>query len=225
MADDAQEPTRSVAPLVKALAKLGDELEQAFDSQPDRISAKDQRARYVYALRAISDFLRAAGAKLPYVNRLWRLAIALDDLNQGIVDPLLKEMATGGLRPAGDTWLWCARANVALGMCVLIESGFNRTEAAQRAARDYPKISKLAAFDKDQGTTETKILNWYDEFRKGRAKSRIKNTLAHSIFETPQQEIALAVQDFTAGPDQSKAHLFAFADYFFAKALEMGLRK
>jgi hypothetical protein len=225
MADDAQEVTR-LAPLIEALAKLGAELELAFDGNPNRTSIEDERFRYVYALRAISDFLRAAGAKPPHVSRLWRLAMAIADLNDSIVDPLLKERPTGGNRPPDSTRLWCARANVALGICVLVESRFfSRTEAAKRAAHDYPKISELAAFNKDQSTTETKILSWYDEFRKGRDKSRIKNTVAHSIFERPQQEIALAVQDFTAGPDQSNANLFAFADYFFARALEMGLRK
>jgi hypothetical protein len=225
MADDAQEPMRSVAPLVKALAKLGDELERAFDSHPHRISAKDQRARYVYALRAVSDFLRGAGAKPRYVSRLWRLAVALDDLNYGVVDPLLKGTATGS-RPPGDTWLWCARANVALGICVLVESGLSRKEAAEKATHDYQKVSELAAFERENpSATETKILGWYDEFARGRAKSRIKNTVAHSIFEASQQIIALAVQDLTAGPAPSKAGVLAFAGYFFAKALEMGIRK
>ena len=54
---------------------------------------KHERAAYVHALKAISDFFKQLGIRA-YDRRFYRLALALDDLNRGTVDPLLKERRT-----------------------------------------------------------------------------------------------------------------------------------
>src|SRR5271166_373843 len=67
--------------LLASMVKLADGLERAFDSNAERDDwAGYERARYVHALRAMSDFLRANNAPLRYAQRLNRLAVALADL-------------------------------------------------------------------------------------------------------------------------------------------------
>jgi hypothetical protein len=120
-----------LTPLIKALAMLGSDLDLAFNGNPERLSSEDERSRYIYAFRALSIFLQACGGV--HARRFWRLVMAFDDLNYGVTDPLLKVRRTGGSK--GNTWLWCARANVALGMYVLVEASLSRKEAAERAAK------------------------------------------------------------------------------------------
>jgi hypothetical protein len=86
------------------LGGLGDKLADAFDSNPERHSVDYERARYLHALRAMSDILRANNAPLHYAQRLNRLAVSLSDLNGGRVDA------------GAPTAQWLGRANVALGI-------------------------------------------------------------------------------------------------------------
>jgi hypothetical protein len=204
-----------LTPLIKALGTLRSELDLAFLNSPERVSPEDERARYTYALRELAKFLESCGSI--HHSRFWRLAMALDDLNDGVTDPLLKARRTGGSR--GNTWLWCARANVVLGMYVLVEAGLSRKEAAEKAAKDYPRINKVAAFERGQKSdTKTKILGWYDEFKKDRHKTKI-NSVALSLFENGQKLIDLAVQDFMASGQRDE--LLRLADHFFQRATDL----
>ena len=204
-----------LTPLIKALAMLGSDLDLAFNSSPERLSSEDERSRYIYAFRALSIFLRACGGV--HARRFWRLVMAFDDLNYGVTDPLLKVRRTGGSK--GNTWLWCARANVALGMYVLVEAGLSRKEAAERAAKDYPGINKVAAFERGKKSdTKTKILGWYDQFKKDRHKTKI-NSVALSLFENGLTLIDFAVQDFMASGQGDE--LFRLADHFFRRATDL----
>jgi hypothetical protein len=205
-----------LTPLIKALAMLGSDLDLAFDCNPERVSSEDERFRYTNAVRALAMFLQACGDK--HASRVWRLAMALDDLNDGVTDPLLKAKRTGGSR--GNTWRWCARANVALGIYVLVEASLlSRKEAAEKAAKDYPGINKVAAFERGiKSDTKTKILGWYDEFKKDRHKTKI-NSVAVSLFEEGRKLIDPAVQDFMAGGQRDA--LFRLADHFFRRAIDL----
>jgi hypothetical protein len=164
-----------------------------------------ERARYVHALRAVSDFLRANNAPLHYAQGLQRLAIAIADLNEGKTDRLLEPTPTGGVNPGGVTAEWLDRANVSLGMAALITGGLvaSRREAALKAKRAT-------------GIEVSKLLSWYDEFRKPPNKSRIKNSLARALFDQGQQVIELVMQDVV------KAR--ALAHHFFVLAA-IGFRK
>ena len=86
--EDAREPSPLNALLV-SMVTLSEGLEKAFDSDSDRKDEASERARYIHALRAMSDFLRANNAPLRYAQRWNRLAVALNDLNEGKVDELL----------------------------------------------------------------------------------------------------------------------------------------
>jgi hypothetical protein len=169
----------------------------ALQSKDDRSQAEHERARYIHALKAMSDFLRANNAPLHYRQRLHYLAIALNDLNEGKVDGLLEPTPTGGVNPGSVTSQWLGRANVALGMAALTAAGNTRNQAAKEAQRTT-------------GIDVSKLLNWYDEFRKPPDKSRIKNSLARALFDDGRGMIEVVMQDIPAAP--------ALADHFFARA-------
>jgi hypothetical protein len=183
--------------LLASIVKLDEKLADAFDKNPERYSVEYQRARYISALRAMSDFLRANNAPLHFAQQLNRLAVAIYDLNEGRTDALLAPTPTGGVNPGAQTAQWLGRANVALGMAALVAGGKTRKLAAKEAKRIT-------------GIDVSKLLSWYDEFRKPVETTRIKNALARALFENAQQMIEVVMQDVPAAR--------TLADHFFALA-------
>jgi hypothetical protein len=86
-----------------AITTLKSGLALAFDSPSDNPSSKYERARYAHALKAISTFLKEVGIA-SYQMRFYRLALALDDLNHGSVDPLLEPVKTGSAKNRNVSW-------------------------------------------------------------------------------------------------------------------------
>ena len=105
--------------LLASLVKLDEKLADAFDRNPERHWVEYERARYIHALGAMSDFLRTNDAPLHFAQQLNRLAVAISDLNEGRTDALLAPTPTGGVNPGAQTAQWLGRANVALGMAAL----------------------------------------------------------------------------------------------------------
>jgi len=62
-----------------------------------------ERARYIHAIRAMSDFLRANNAPLHFAQQFNRLAVAISDLNEGRTDALLAPTPTGGVDQERET--------------------------------------------------------------------------------------------------------------------------
>jgi hypothetical protein len=207
-----------LAALQLIVARLGNELELAFNSNPERNWPEYERARYIHALATIAKFLGANTKSQDIAKRFWRLSVALADLDRGAVDPLLAPTATGGVNPGDDSWTRCARAKVALGIHALILAGLTRKLAAEEAAAKFPEISKLAAFERENSSpTKTKILNWYDDFKKPAGTGR---TIARAIFEDGRRLLDdLATQDLTA------QNLRAIAKVYLQQASAEGLRK
>jgi hypothetical protein len=204
MSKKPEEDVTSEAPLppqltllCASLVKLGDRLADAFDSNPERHSVAYQRARYIHALKAMSDFLRANNAPLHFAQQLNRLAVAISDLNEGRTDALLAPTPTGGVNPGAPSAQWLGRANAGLGMAALITAGKTRKAAAKEAERTT-------------GIDVSKLLSWYDEFRKPPDRSRIKNLLARALFDNGQQMIEVVMKDVCAAR--------ALADHFLALA-------
>jgi hypothetical protein len=206
MGEDPKRPhTNHVQPahddLARAIADFQAGLRRAFDSaKPASSPVKDapyERARYVNALKAVSDLIKATSGQKQHMKCFYRLALALEDLNYDIVDPLLKPTLGRTKQHASSTW--CARANVALGILALIRSTMarpagpmKRKEAAKQAARDFAEISKLAGVSRREPTsTETKILSWYDDFMSG----KVKNRQATALFNDGRQAIEHLVGD------------------------------
>jgi hypothetical protein len=200
---------------IKPITTLKSELAIAFDSASDDLSPKYERARYICALKAISTFLKEVGIA-SYQKRFYRLALAIDDLNRGSVDPLLEPMKTGGAKNRNVSWDWCARANVSVGIFALLKAGLTRNGAALQAAGKFPRIEELAGVSRTSpSSTATKILSWYDDFNKGE-NTKIKNPQALAMFAAGQQEIEKHPKDFD--------RLQKAANRMFASALELMLR-
>ncbi len=72
-----------------AVLALDANLARIFNSTGiDDDELKHERAQYVHALKAMADFFKQIGIK-DYDRRFYRLALAIDDLNRGAVEPLL----------------------------------------------------------------------------------------------------------------------------------------
>ena len=207
--------TGEAKPAIKPIATLKSELAVAFDSESADQSPKYERARYMYALKAISTFLKEVGIA-SYQKRFYRLVLAIDDLNRGSVDPLLEPVKTGGAKNRNVSWDWCARAHVSIGILALLKAGLTRKSAAQWASHKSPEIKKLAGLSRtNPSSTATKILSWLDDFSKG-TRSKIKNPQALAIFESGREEIEKLPQDADG--------LKKVANRMFASALELMLR-
>jgi hypothetical protein len=184
----------SLSSLQNHIGALKSELALAFDSQSGDQSPRYERARYIYALTAISTFLKEIGI-VSYQEQFYRLAVALDDLNRGTVDPLVEPIKTGGTKKLNASWAWCARAHISVGILALLKAGLKRREAAQKAANEFPKIKELAGLIRQtSSSTATKILSWFDDFNKG-TRTKIKNQQALAIFGSGQQEIEKLPKD------------------------------
>jgi hypothetical protein len=112
-----------------ATYQLISNLARIFEDQTTPAGAA-ARLEYIRALKAIGIFLKKVGAA-PQVNRkLFELATALSDLDDGSTDPLFQIKRPG--KPLDSTTLWSARGIVALGMVALIETGKSQEEAAEQ---------------------------------------------------------------------------------------------
>ena len=191
------------------LAKLRDDLEHAFNSEPERNSPEEERLRYIFALTKISQFLKKVLSSKISSKRIYELAVALEDLDHGRVDPLLNPSSPS--TSASPTRIWCERARVAVALHAYINAGLNRQQAAKKLASKFPELGKLAAFERGYhvSSTTTKILGWYDEFRKPIDKSRIKNETARYTFEQGQQLIPAQVEPAQVEPAQVNPDDFA----------------
>jgi hypothetical protein len=159
----------------------------ATDSRSPDQTPKYKRVRLIHALQAIAEFYQELGCNKSLKWDFHHLALALNDLNQGTVDPLLEPIKTGGTKKLNASRVWCARAYVALGIRTLVKTGLTREQAAKQAARKFPAIRKLAQINRRMpASTEVKILSWLDDLNKGQ-RGKIKNAQALSIFENGLQ--------------------------------------
>jgi hypothetical protein len=199
--DDVDEETREQSPLdalTVSMVTLAGGLEKAFDSETDRQDVGYERLRYMHALNAISVFLRENGAPLHYSRRLHRLAMALNDANEGRADPLFVPTSFGGVNTGVPTVDWEARANAALGMAVLIAGGTRRLKAAETARNKIGADINVKTY-----------LSWYDQFRSPAERSKIKNAQARALFDNGRSLI---------DPDISPSAAEKLSDYFFKLA-------
>jgi hypothetical protein len=159
--------------------------------------ATADRASYIAAIIPIAQFVNATlGTDMGV--RLMKLALALADLDRGVVVPLLKPapLQAGSSMPSEE---WALRAHAALALECLILSGVKPAIAAK----------ELAAGAKID--TET-LINWRRELR---AQSRKKNTLARTIFENGltsirelnKSELRTMAHDFIKQADGVRARL------------------
>jgi hypothetical protein len=198
----------------ETIERLLHQLALAFDA-PRPATTKDDRARYVRALKGFSDFVKAIGSP-KYQRPLFRLAQALNNLDDGAVDPLLKPVETGGTKRHNVTSIWCARADVAVGVFALSYVGLTRKDAAEKAAKDFPAISRLAGVKRQVPTsTARKIIAWCEDFAKG-GTSKIKNRQARAFYHDGVLTIQALAKTAGATPERFRR----VAGSFFTKAVQ-----
>jgi hypothetical protein len=135
------------------------------DKDDPGLSAIDnQRRRYANILAVMGVYFHKIGHdKLPELGiHIGSLGVALEDLIQGVTDPLF--VTKGSKRDSMRTW--GARLQAALGLECLILSGLPRETAASDAARNYKALASLK-----RGTNRDlkgSLLSWYDRYVEGR---------------------------------------------------------
>jgi hypothetical protein len=127
--------------------------------------AKGDRAAYIEALHIISILLMYPG--IGVIDRhcgswLMRLAGALEELDAGIVWPVLQPAPISHRKPLPG-YVHYRRACVAVGIKALIRAGVSRMAAAEQAIREVKSIA---------GTSPKTVLSWMDEFGKKRGANR-----------------------------------------------------
>ena len=140
-------------------------LDSAFNSVSREALApfEELRGRHVLALAIVGKFLRTTGAPKNIADQFYTLSAALNDLQRGIVHPMLMPKKPSG-RLADRSDIWRVRVKAGCGVECLMRGGLSRNQAAQRAAKQFPALKNLLR----TGTTlKTALLRWRDAVMHG----------------------------------------------------------
>jgi hypothetical protein len=181
------------------------------DKDDAGLSATDnKRRRYARILWAMAVYFDKLGHdKLPGLGRyIGDLAVALDDLIEGVTDPLF--VTKGSKRDSKR--IWGARLQAALGVECFITSGLSRKEAAADAARDYKELARLKRGESRD--LEGSLLSWYDRYVEG---------------QVPVPELLEAFQETrrairTANLSPAEAEYRRIGEQYFAQAVQSATR-
>jgi hypothetical protein len=182
--------------LAEKYRQLAERLNRAFTAAP---IVGDERHRYVNALLAIAKFFDGLGLFDTHAEKFITLAAALNDLDNGIVRPVLKPKPIENRIP-DPTEVWVGRAYVAIAIEALIKSealikAGNRLAEAKLfiQAREYSPLSVLAT--KKAKNLWTAGREWRHRFR----QNRIKNVVAKKVFDAGNRHLKTlsSSSDFT----------------------------
>jgi hypothetical protein len=187
--------------LLRAFEQFANKIREAFlhPSELSMSAEENERVRYAEALVLVAAFFRKLN--VGFSDLFFELALAIGDLNAGIVPDLLARSHVKGERegrPFDSSLMWYMRARVVLGFeaHLLLErrsaSGTakhrpNLMRAAQNIATNYRELENLAG-EKAKGSLATTIINWRNEFRRKEKKlskpneNTLKNYLAVYAF-------------------------------------------
>jgi hypothetical protein len=161
--------------LEEKLTHLAKKLSSAFDAY---IATGEERHRYMYALLAVANFLEGIQLIEIYAYKFAGLAAALNDLDYGIVRPVLRAAHVENRTP-DSTEVWLGRALVAVSLEALLMAGHTRKSAAEYIEKAYRSLSKLAT--KKATRLGTAAWGWHYEFRRDRVKNQSAQTLQTKI--------------------------------------------
>lgn len=160
----AEEEQRSLVLTRALVVRLFGRLNQAFNGSADfPVTVESERQRLVGALWSIAAFLGKSGFDLPFAHRFFELGSAIEDLDLGIQDDLLKPVPQGSRRPPDRAELWRARAYVALALEALIRTGRTREAAAKEIATRFADVGKLINSKRSTGgagSVPKTIIEW-----------------------------------------------------------------
>jgi hypothetical protein len=143
-----------------------------------------QRLKWIDELWVWGQYLEKIEAGYDVANQPLQLAIALDELGDGIVDPLLSP----GVKVKDDpARIWRGRTWAALGMECLLKKGLTRKIASQEAVARWPGLKCL--LHGPRSNLRSSLLSWHDRFM----NAEIKNRGAKVAFKVAYNRIGLNV--------------------------------
>jgi hypothetical protein len=168
-------PVAGMAYVADRVVQLLSDLNRASSAVPVGVTVtpERERRRYIFVLTHLSKFVQEIGGTSEQSRYISDLALALNDLDLGVVHPVLKSCEYGSGKRGDVSKLWRARGRVATGLEALIRSGMSRPEAAKSALKDFPHIKHLMTAKSKNPVSA--VLSWNDDFCRGSGKSRIKN--------------------------------------------------
>ena len=170
-------------------------LARAFDT-PD----VSPRNRYIFALRAISEFLGENQAPTEWRRKIFQLQMALGELDQGIVPALLQAAKrSGGGRPDNEWRVWWVRSCAVLAWDARTRAGMPPLDRVKEIKKRHPKLSEAPFVTGRKAQLRTSIENW--ERRLNETKTRAHLSLVAELWwdaklildaESPERAITAA---------------------------------
>jgi len=149
--------------LVGALREI---MARADDPGLDAVG--NQRRRYVDMLACVAVFFDKIGHdEIASIGKhIGKLVVAVDDLNDGVTDPLF--VTKGNKRDA--TRIWGARLQAVLGLECLMKTDLSPEKAADEVAkkRDYRDLARLKRGERRDFDLKKSLLSWRARFLDGR---------------------------------------------------------
>ena len=176
----------TLSSLLKQIEDLGSRLSKAFNVDPvTPRTTENSRVELSIALTSVALFVGEVFGR-EYAPFFFELSLALNDLNHGTIQTLLKA-STKNSRPPDPSSLWYQRAIVALRVSDLKMGNpkLSWQEAARQTAKEYPELKRLAGA-KAKGPLAVTIYNWHKEFK----ANRVKNEEARMAYEAGLQILA-----------------------------------
>jgi len=165
-----------------------------------------QRSKWIDELWVWGQYLEKIGAGYDVANQPLQLAIALDELSDGIVDPLLSPSKKVKDDPAR---IWRGRTWAALGMECLLKKGLTRKAASDEAVTKWPGLKRLLHGPRSE--LRSSLLSWHDRFM----NAEIKNSGAKVAFKVLYARIgpnALSIGDCDQWARRCFSRAMEFAD-------------
>jgi hypothetical protein len=137
-------------------------------------SPEKERARYIWLLSHIANFIKTIGGTIALRRYFLDLAEALSDLDHGVTSPMLRPTNFGSGRRGDTSRMWEARARVAVGIEALVKAGMTRADAAKASLNDFPEIKRLMTRRSDAPVKA--VLSWHEEFKRAPSRRRNKSS-------------------------------------------------
>jgi hypothetical protein len=153
------------------------------EDDPGLSAIDNKRRRYARILWALRDFVKIDHDELSELRTyIGSLASALEDLIEGVTDPLF--VTKGSKRDSRR--IWAARLQAALGVECLILSGLSRETAASDAARHCKALARLKRGESRD--LKGSLLSWYD----GYVERRVPVPELLEAFQAERRELKTA---------------------------------
>jgi hypothetical protein len=170
------------------LRKFIDGLLSAFRDIDVGRDAQMMRSRYSLALAHLAAFTNAIGLDRAIGSDLIRLAIALHELEQGTVHPVLKPVAAAN-RPIKSSDVWHVRALVVASYEFLRAGGLNQPAALAHIRGEEKALAGVLSGGRDgPASLHTSLFEW----RKALKKGQVASWLARRTYEEVDEMVAAA---------------------------------